>query len=333
MSVKGANQTLYVGQNGIRIEYGSILRKDIKISYDILNEIKYRYADNLGNGYMTFITNSGYTYTFAYGKISNEPMTRAVTYIKDHSPSTFMELNDQVSPHTKLCRYCKTEIPKDAIVCPQCRKKQNHGCLTAFLMVIAIVTISTYMAKNEQKDDPTLKESTVSSVQEKQTSAEKTVTKETESNIPREYKSALNQADTYANMMHMSKDAIYNQLTSEFGGQFTEDAARYAVNHVDTDWNENALASAQTYSDSMHMSKARIFDQLTSEYGGKFTDDEAQYAVDNVNADWNENALLTAENYQESMSLSLAAIKDQLMSEYGEKFTESQAQYAIDHLR
>ena len=28
-------------------------------------------------------------------------------------------------PTTKLCKHCKTEIPYDAKVCPNCRKKQK----------------------------------------------------------------------------------------------------------------------------------------------------------------------------------------------------------------
>lgn len=43
-------------------------------------------------------------------------------------------------PTTKLCKYCRTEIPYDAKVCPQCRKKQsNSGCLITFgILVVAI---------------------------------------------------------------------------------------------------------------------------------------------------------------------------------------------------
>lgn len=47
-------------------------------------------------------------------------------------------------PTTKICKYCKTEIPFDAKVCPQCRKKQGgHGCLTAIVVVVAIGTLGS----------------------------------------------------------------------------------------------------------------------------------------------------------------------------------------------
>ena len=155
--------------------------------------------------------------------------------------------------------------------------------------------------------------------------------KEAES-VPKEYKNALKKAEQYSSIMHMSKQGIYDQLTSEYGEGFPEDAAQYAIDNIDADWEANALAKAQTYSDTMHMSKRGIYDQLISEYGEKFTEDEAQYAIDNVEADWNENALAKAKDYQEHMSMSNSAIYDQLTSEYGEKFTDEEAQYAVDHL-
>lgn len=102
--------------------------------------------------------------------------------------------------------------------------------------------------------------------------------------VPAEYNSALTSAQFYASEMDMSKLGIYDQLTSEYGGQFTAEAAQYAVDNVQADWNANALASAKFYQDSMAMSPAAIHDQLTSEYGGQFTVEEADYAIANLNA-------------------------------------------------
>lgn len=152
-----------------------------------------------------------------------------------------------------------------------------------------------------------------------------------EDNIPEEYKSALKKAQTYSDIMHMSKAGLYNQITSEYGEQLTVEAAQYAIDNVNADWSANALAKAKDY-DCMHMSKAGLFNQLTSEYGEQFTAEEAQYAVDNVNFDWYSNALESAKLYQESMNMSPAAIYDQLTSEYGDKFTSEEAEYAIENL-
>ena len=47
--------------------------------------------------------------------------------------------------------------------------------------------------------------------------------------------------------MHMSKAGIYDQLTSEYGEQFSAEAAQYAIDNVTADWNANALEKAKSY--------------------------------------------------------------------------------------
>lgn len=44
------------------------------------------------------------------------------------------------SNNTKKCKYCQSDIPKKAKICPNCRKKQNKakGCLTAIIVVIVV---------------------------------------------------------------------------------------------------------------------------------------------------------------------------------------------------
>lgn len=162
---------------------------------------------------------------------------------------------------------------------------------------------------------------------------EKIVETKEDTSVPKEYRNALRSAKTYSDMMHMSKQGIYDQLTSEYGEKFDAEAAQYAIDNLNADYNENALKCGENYKKTMHMSKARIYDQLTSENGEKLlTSEEAQYAIDNIKGDYLEAALKSAKNYQETMSMSKDAIYDQLTSEYGEKFTVEEAQYAIDNL-
>lgn len=42
---------------------------------------------------------------------------------------------------TKKCKYCKTEIPADAKVCPQCRKKLKGGKLKWVILIILVGAI------------------------------------------------------------------------------------------------------------------------------------------------------------------------------------------------
>lgn len=95
-----------------------------------------------------------------------------------------------------------------------------------------------------------------------------------------EFTKALKKAEIYSKTLNMSKQAIYDQLISY--EKFNEDAANYAVNNMNADWNANALAKAKTYAKTLDMSKQAIYDQLTSSYGEKFTAEEAQYAIDNL---------------------------------------------------
>ena len=128
----------------------------------------------------------------------------------------------------------------------------------------------------QSKEDTNEDGQAVSNIQEEENKPE-------EVSIPVEYKSALIKAKSYSDLMHMSKLGIYDQLTSEYGEKFSQEAAQYAIDNVEADWNANALKKAKSYQDTMAMSPSAIYDQLTSEYGEKFTAEEAQYAIDNLN--------------------------------------------------
>ncbi|MER2171841.1 MAG: Ltp family lipoprotein [Psychrobacillus psychrodurans] len=99
---------------------------------------------------------------------------------------------------------------------------------------------------------------------------------------PREYTAALKTAESYAEIMHMSKAGLYEQLTSEYGEKFPHAAAQYAIDNIVINWKENALKTARSYAEMMSMSDSAIYDQLVSSYGEKFTPEEAQYAIDNL---------------------------------------------------
>lgn len=103
-----------------------------------------------------------------------------------------------------------------------------------------------------------------------------------ETEVPQEYLNALEQAKTYGETMHMSKQGIFDQLTSEYGGQFPIEAAQYAIDNLEIDYNENALETAMVFYKEMNMSKEDIRDQLTSAYGSRFTQEEADYAIEHL---------------------------------------------------
>lgn len=159
-------------------------------------------------------------------------------------------------------------------------RRKKLGCLItviffANLIIIAVILGIAGMFSSDSTSNSSFSEQVFSSVSEDIISSE-------DNSIPTEYKSALTKAESYAENMHMSKAAIYDQLVSEYGEQFSEDAARYAVNHIDVDWKANALAKAESYQTNFAMSPNAIYDQLISEYGEQFTPEEAQYAIDHL---------------------------------------------------
>lgn len=82
----------------------------------------------------------------------------------------------------------------------------------------------------------------------------------------------------------MSKAKVLQQLTSEYGEKFPQDAAEWAVSQMsDVDWNKNALEKAKNYRDNMSMSTDKIREQLGSSYGEAFTPDEVEYAMQHLN--------------------------------------------------
>ncbi len=246
----------------------------------------------------------------------------------------------------KVCSNCGNKMEKGQKKCAVCNKKQKnflmrHKILT-FISILVIFSIAgageTEITNNSSKEN--VKKDQVETNENKKTTLETNeksdknteISKATNENISDEYKAALKSAENYGKMMNMSKVGIYDQLTSEYGDKFSAEAAQYAVDNVEMNWEENALESGTNYSNTMHMSKVGIYDQLISENGEQFTNEEAQYAIDHMKSNWEENALKSAENYQTTMSMSESEIYDQLISEYGDKFTAAEAQYAVDNL-
>lgn len=76
---------------------------------------------------------------------------------------------------TKICKHCKTEIPADAKVCPQCRKKQGMGVLPKVFIVIVVLGLIGAIFGNGEDSDNT----NDANVTEQSTQKEKTDKSET----------------------------------------------------------------------------------------------------------------------------------------------------------
>lgn len=180
------------------------------------------------------------------------------------------------------------------------KKKRNPfllGCLGLLLLFILLGACGALLGGNDTKEekatteqknttkDTTKEDSTTEEVTKDKTTTEEVTTEapeteEKKNEATRQQKAALGKAKTYSNIMHMSKQGIINQLTSEIEG-FSQGDAQYAVENLKADFKENALKKAETYAKTQNMSNDAIYNQLTSSIEG-FTAEEAQYAVDNL---------------------------------------------------
>ena len=157
----------------------------------------------------------------------------------------------------------------------------KHKIITGIIvLLVIIVAASSSSAKKTNTDSAS---STVSNNTTTTAATPAVQPKAQEPSVPAEYKSALAKANDYNSTAHMSKQGLYDQLTSDYGEKFSAAAAQYAIDNIKADWNANALAKAKEYQDQQHMSPAAIHDQLTSAYGEKFTVSEADYAIQHLN--------------------------------------------------
>ncbi|MGO5264028.1 Ltp family lipoprotein, partial [Bilifractor sp. LCP21S3_A8] len=99
----------------------------------------------------------------------------------------------------------------------------------------------------------------------------------------------------YLSLQAFSYQGLIDQLSSDYGDQFSVEDATFAADNCGADWNAEALKAAQSYLDFQGFSYQGLIDQLSSDYGDKFTVDQATYAADNCGADWNEQAVKAAQ--------------------------------------
>jgi hypothetical protein len=89
---------------------------------------------------------------------------------------------------------------------------------------------------------------------------------------------ATRHAEQYLTTLPFSKAGLITQLTN-FDGYDPADA-KYGVNHIEVDWNEQAALKAQDYLDTMAFSRDGLITQLVDFDG--FTPEQAEYAVGQV---------------------------------------------------
>ena len=109
------------------------------------------------------------------------------------------------------CKYCQHEIAANAKTCPNCGAKNNKPLFKKwwFWLVIVIV-VAEYGEKFTEEAQYAV------------------------DTLQADYNAnALEKAKSYRDTMDMSPAAIYDQLISEYGEQFTAEEAQWAIDHLD----------------------------------------------------------------------------------------------------
>ncbi|MFZ6002872.1 MAG: Ltp family lipoprotein [Actinomycetota bacterium] len=90
---------------------------------------------------------------------------------------------------------------------------------------------------------------------------------------------AVGAAEDYLAFTHFSRQGLIDQLSSEYGDQFSVADATFAVDYLSPDWNEQAAGAAKDYLEFSSFSCQGLIDQLSSEYGSQFTPEQARYGA------------------------------------------------------
>lgn len=134
---------------------------------------------------------------------------------------------------TKKCKYCKTEIPADAKVCPQCRKKLKGGKLKWVVLIILVGAIIGAVA-GESDSESGKSTATATSSEKKEAD-----TKQKEEAAPIEY--------TAVSVNDMMSDLDSNAMgaSDKYKGQYLEITGR--LGNIDSSGKYISLYSDDEY--------------------------------------------------------------------------------------
>jgi hypothetical protein len=114
---------------------------------------------------------------------------------------------------TKICKYCKTEIPKDAKICPNCRKKQKGkiGIIIAVIVVLLLI-IGIAGGGSDDKKESKIDNSNASSTSE---TSKTTATEDSNSD---------------------DRENNTNNSVVQVGGSFEDKGLKFTVNEAALDY-------------------------------------------------------------------------------------------------
>ena len=95
---------------------------------------------------------------------------------------------------------------------------------------------------------------------------------------------AVRSAEQYLSIQGFSRKGLIDQLSSEFGDEYSVTDATVAVDSLRNDWNKEAVKSAKQYLSIQGFSCNGLIKQLSSDYGDKYTKGQATYGAQQAGA-------------------------------------------------
>lgn len=112
---------------------------------------------------------------------------------------------------TKICKYCKTDIPKDAKICPNCRKKQKGKLGIIIAVVVVLLIIGVAAGGGSDDNSSKIDNSNATSV------------------------TSNTNTETSSNSVEDVQESSSNVV--QVGGSFENDGLKFTVNSAELDYN------------------------------------------------------------------------------------------------
>lgn len=245
-------------------------------------------------------------------------------------------------PTTKLCKHCKTEIPYDAKVCPQCHKKQGKNKIVTaaiVLMVLGAIGSATGNSKpasdtsttTEASDHSFLLDYELQTADVKNGTGDTVIGKYAYISIPSEKLDEITGEDLKAFSDANVADASYNCvsiITDSGEGICFTGSIPYIATRGTLDTDGSLLETHGTW---LLSGDEYSYEEASAEETDATEETDAVVADPSVPTEY-VSALNKAMTYSSLMHMSKVGIYNQLTSEYGEKFSAEAAQYAVDNM-